>query len=250
MRVAFAALLACDEFFSPPLLTTAASFSGLFYISLFIAGKLHIWDNRGEVWKTVFVIAPTLAAALIAISRIMDARHHPFDVITGGLLGIVCAWGSYRQYFPPLSDTEAKGRAYPIRTWGTDPRPRYNQLADLPASDTEAAAYQPPIPLQSQPPPGQDPRLQQEAGISSGHVLRQDTLENPFYSTTYSRLARPHPPPRMGTDTSAESLELRETMPVARGEAAETEERDMTTPLTGSSSVYTPYRAPTVEDRP
>lgn len=44
----------------------------------------------------------------------MDARHHPFDVITGSLLGIFCAWTAYRQYFPTLSDYKAKGRAYPI----------------------------------------------------------------------------------------------------------------------------------------
>lgn len=50
----------------------------------------------------------------------MDARHHPFDVITGGILGFVVAWASYRQYFPPLTETWKKGRAHPMRTWGTD----------------------------------------------------------------------------------------------------------------------------------
>ena len=79
---------------------------------------MHILDARGEVWRTVVVIIPTLGAALIAGSRIMDARHHPFDVISGSLLGIIVAWISYRQYFPPLSDFRAKGRAYPIRSWG------------------------------------------------------------------------------------------------------------------------------------
>lgn len=64
-------------------------------------------------------MAPTLGASLIATSRIMDARHHPFDVITGSLIGILVAWGSYRQYFPPLSEPWRKGRAYPIRSWGT-----------------------------------------------------------------------------------------------------------------------------------
>ena len=48
----------------------------------------------------------------------MDARHHPFDVITGSMLGVVCAWAAYRQYFPSVGDFRAKGRAYPIRTWG------------------------------------------------------------------------------------------------------------------------------------
>jgi diacylglycerol diphosphate phosphatase / phosphatidate phosphatase len=52
----------------------------------------------------------------------MDARHHPFDVLSGSLLGILCAWGAYRQYFPPVSETWRKGRAYPIRSWGKEPR--------------------------------------------------------------------------------------------------------------------------------
>ncbi|MCJ1412888.1 phosphatidic acid phosphatase type [Ptychographa xylographoides] len=64
---------------------------------------------------------PTLGAALIAISRIMDARHHPFDVITGSLLGTLTAFCAYRQYFPPVSEAWRKGQAYPIRSWGTEP---------------------------------------------------------------------------------------------------------------------------------
>lgn len=78
-------------------------------------------DNRGEAWKSLLVMIPSLAATLVAVSRIMDARHHPFDVITGSLLGIICACISYRQYFPSLNEPWKKGRAYPIRTWGRDP---------------------------------------------------------------------------------------------------------------------------------
>lgn len=55
---------------------------------------------------------------MIAGSRIIDARHHPFDVIFGSALGILCGWAAYRQYFPPVSHTWEKGRAYPIRSWG------------------------------------------------------------------------------------------------------------------------------------
>lgn len=100
-----------------------ASFAGLFYLSLYLSGKLHIMDNRGEVWKMIIVLIPTLSAALVAVTRIMDARHHPFDVITGSMLGVFTAYISYRQYFPPLSEPWKKGRAYPIRSWGTAPEP-------------------------------------------------------------------------------------------------------------------------------
>jgi hypothetical protein len=80
-------------------------------------------DSKGEVWKTFIVMVPTLAAAVVAGTRIMDARHHPFDVLSGSAMGLVVAWLSYRQYFPPISETWRKGRAYPIRSWGRSPEP-------------------------------------------------------------------------------------------------------------------------------
>lgn len=98
-----------------------AAFGGLFFLSLYLAGKLHLYDQRGEVWKVFICIVPTLGAGLVAVSRIEDARHHPFDVIFGSLLGTLCAWGSYRQYFPSLGEAWKKGRAYPMRSWGTEP---------------------------------------------------------------------------------------------------------------------------------
>lgn len=103
-------------------LTTVAAFAGLFYLSLYLSAKMHVLDSKGEVWKTFIVLVPSLGAALVAGSRIMDARHHPFDVLSGSAMGILVAWGSYRQYFPPVSETWRKGRAYPIRIWGKQPQ--------------------------------------------------------------------------------------------------------------------------------
>ncbi|KAF1810468.1 PAP2-domain-containing protein [Eremomyces bilateralis CBS 781.70] len=115
-----------DGFRSFPSGHSSSAFAGLFYLSIYLAAKLHVLDSKGEVWKSFIVLVPTLAAALVAGSRIMDARHHPFDVITGSMLGTLTAWGSYRQYFPPVSETWRKGRAYPIRSWGKQPKaPEY-----------------------------------------------------------------------------------------------------------------------------
>jgi hypothetical protein len=86
---------------------------------LYLSAKLHVLDQKGEVWRTVVVLIPTVAAACIAMSRIMDARHHAFDVLFGSALGLLCAWASYRQYFPPVGHVWDKGRAYPMRIWGT-----------------------------------------------------------------------------------------------------------------------------------
>ncbi|EXJ79188.1 hypothetical protein A1O3_08689 [Capronia epimyces CBS 606.96] len=108
-----------DGFRSFPSGHSSSSFAGLFFLSLYLAAKLHVLDHRGEVWRTLIVLIPTLAASCIAMSRIMDARHHPFDVLFGSALGILCAWGAYRQYFPPVSHVWEKGHAYPIRSWGS-----------------------------------------------------------------------------------------------------------------------------------
>ncbi|KIX07060.1 uncharacterized protein Z518_05037 [Rhinocladiella mackenziei CBS 650.93] len=108
-----------DGFRSFPSGHSSSSFAGLFFLSLYLAAKLHVLDQKGEVWRTFVVLIPTLAAACVAMSRIMDARHHPFDVLFGSALGILCAWGAYRQYFPPISHVWEKGRAYPMRAWGS-----------------------------------------------------------------------------------------------------------------------------------
>ena len=139
-----------DGFRSFPSGHSSGAFAGLFFLSLYLAGKLHVLDNRGEVWRTVIVLIPTLAAACVAVSRIMDARHHPFDVLFGSALGMLVAWGSYRQYFPPLSETWKKGRAYPIRTWGTrtkaPPPPSASPDPGMVHKDRDMELYRTPIP--------------------------------------------------------------------------------------------------------
>ncbi|PSN70187.1 lipid phosphate phosphatase 1 [Corynespora cassiicola Philippines] len=119
-----------DGFKSFPSGHSSVAFAGMFYLSLYLAAKLHIMDSKGEVWKAFIVLVPSLGAALVAGSRIMDARHHPFDVLSGSAMGILVGWGAYRQYFPPISETWRKGRAYPIRSWGQGPQPPRIQVEE------------------------------------------------------------------------------------------------------------------------
>lgn len=129
---------------------------------------MHVLDNRGEVWKSFIVLIPTLGAALIAVSRIMDARHHPFDVISGSLLGIAVAWAAYRQYFPPVTESWRKGRAYPIRTWATEPKaPQRTEYLGLIRDGDEAAEPHRNHPLPFDPQTRSGPQRQQP-GESQG----------------------------------------------------------------------------------
>ncbi|KAF9971740.1 hypothetical protein BGZ73_005229 [Actinomortierella ambigua] len=92
-----------DGFKSFPSGHASFSFGGLGFFSLYLAGKLHLFDERGHIYKSFVVLTPLVGAALIACSRVADYRHHWHDVTIGSLLGMVCAIFSYRQYFPSLT---------------------------------------------------------------------------------------------------------------------------------------------------
>ncbi|KIW07069.1 uncharacterized protein PV09_01959 [Verruconis gallopava] len=169
-----------DGFRSFPSGHSSSAWAGLFYLSLYLTGKMHVLDSRGEVWKTFIVLVPSLGAALIAGSRIMDARHHPFDVITGSLLGIFCAWVAYRQYFPSVSDFRAKGRAYPIRTWGRISED-YQEVDKLPLkSDISGMAFG--SGRETPPQPSSGNVFRDEVGASQ----RRRRLQDPNYDGSFS----------------------------------------------------------------
>ncbi|KAH9981373.1 PAP2-domain-containing protein [Lactifluus volemus] len=92
-----------DGFKSFPSGHSSLSFAGLTFLSLYLAGKLQLFDKRGHVAKVWTSVLPLLGATLVAISRLMDYRHHWQDVVVGSALGISTAYFSYRQYFPSLA---------------------------------------------------------------------------------------------------------------------------------------------------
>ncbi|KAJ3854642.1 phosphatidic acid phosphatase type 2/haloperoxidase [Lentinula lateritia] len=92
-----------DGFRSFPSGHSSMSFAGLGFLAFYLAGKLHLFDRKGHVGKAWISLTPFAGAALVAISRTMDYRHHWQDVVVGSLLGTVMAYFSYRQYFPSLA---------------------------------------------------------------------------------------------------------------------------------------------------
>lgn len=104
----------------------SAAWAGLGFFGLYLAGKLHLFDQRGHTIKAWIAVVPFFGAALIAVTRVMDYRHHPtesvtrssfvaladfalvtFSIIAGSLLGMIIAHFSYRLYYPSLADTLA-----------------------------------------------------------------------------------------------------------------------------------------------
>jgi len=96
-----------DGFRSFPSGHSSLSFAGLGFLSFYLAGKLHLFDERGYSHKAWISLTPLAGAALVAISRTMDYRHHWHDVVTGSLLGLTVSYFGYRQYFPSLSSPKS-----------------------------------------------------------------------------------------------------------------------------------------------
>lgn len=91
-----------DGFKSFPSGHSSFAWAGLGYLSLYLAGKMHLFDRRGHAIKAWIAFAPLIGATLIAVSRTMDYRHHATDVIAGSLLGAFVALVTYHLYFPSV----------------------------------------------------------------------------------------------------------------------------------------------------
>ena len=60
------------------LLLLVGIFTGLVYLSLYLAGKLLIFhqSGRGHSLRLLLVLTPLLVAVMVAISRVRDYWHH------------------------------------------------------------------------------------------------------------------------------------------------------------------------------
>ncbi|KAJ7489846.1 phosphatidic acid phosphatase type 2/haloperoxidase [Mycena galericulata] len=113
-----------DGFRSFPSGHASISFAGLGFLGFYLAGKLHLFDHRGYAAKAWVSLVPFAGAALVAISRTMDNRHHWQDVLVGSILGTVVSYFTYRQYYPSLA-SEVSHRPYAPRV-GRDDLPSHH----------------------------------------------------------------------------------------------------------------------------
>lgn len=81
------------------------AFSGLGFLSLYLAGKLHCFQSqgRGQGWKLCVALVPVACALAVALTRYSDYRHHWQDITVGAMLGLFFSYLCYRQYYPALN---------------------------------------------------------------------------------------------------------------------------------------------------
>ena len=106
------------------------SFAGLGFLSLFMAGQMHVFRHEGggrDLGRALLCLAPLVAAALIAISRCEDYRHDVYDVCCGSLLGILVAYWSYRRHWPRLTSPDCDE---PYAKPGAGADARWNRVRD------------------------------------------------------------------------------------------------------------------------
>ncbi|MCL7031414.1 hypothetical protein MKW94_021675 [Papaver nudicaule] len=80
---------------------TSWSFAGLGFLSLYLAGKIKAFDQRGHIAKRCVVLLPLVLAFGVGVTLVDDYWHHWIDVFAGAILGLMAATFYYLQFFPP-----------------------------------------------------------------------------------------------------------------------------------------------------
>ncbi|KAI8865516.1 PAP2-domain-containing protein, partial [Ramicandelaber brevisporus] len=80
-------------------------FVGMTYLALHLARELHTRGGSNVLRLFCVIVLPLFCAMLVAVSRVIDYRHHWSDALVGSLLGMASAYIGYRFYYPALSSS-------------------------------------------------------------------------------------------------------------------------------------------------
>eukprot|EP00002_Diphylleia_rotans_P018155 TRINITY_DN3523_c0_g1_i4.p1 TRINITY_DN3523_c0_g1~~TRINITY_DN3523_c0_g1_i4.p1 ORF type:complete len:259 (-),score=46.41 TRINITY_DN3523_c0_g1_i4:401-1177(-) len=88
------------------------SFTGCTYLTIVFLHELQPYAqsniSRAPFTRLFLSIWPLIVAALVAVSRVTDNRHHPGDVIVGSILGVVVAVICYKLHHKNVDTIEPK----------------------------------------------------------------------------------------------------------------------------------------------
>jgi len=84
---------------------TTAAFAGFVFLSLYLNAKLKVFSTyHPALWKLIAVYAPILGATLIGGALTIDEFHNWYDVVSGGIIGTIFAFSSYRMMYASVWD--------------------------------------------------------------------------------------------------------------------------------------------------
>jgi membrane-associated phospholipid phosphatase len=83
-------------------------------VTLYWLGKIGVYRCKypsvlTKLHALVALLLPISLALWIAASRVRNHFHHPADVVTGGLLGYICAQAATRLWYPSIGDRDQAG---------------------------------------------------------------------------------------------------------------------------------------------
>lgn len=118
-----------DGFRTTPSGHSSLSFAGLLYTSLYFAGQLVAADPLVGAWRTVLAAVPAIGAAIIALTRTQDYRHHFVDVFIGSVIGCLIASWSYLRIFPAVTSNESFVPRYLLEI--KEEEEQYDEIAEV-----------------------------------------------------------------------------------------------------------------------
>jgi len=83
-------------------------------LSLFIAGRLRVFNRRFCIWRLLLSSLPLFGAIYIVSTRYQDNLHHWSDLLAGTIIGTIISIIVYHYFYPPLN-SEISGKPYKYR---------------------------------------------------------------------------------------------------------------------------------------
>lgn len=82
-----------------------AAFAGYIFLFLWMNAKLKVWANfQPSFYWLALLLAPLLAAALMAAALTIDQAHNWYDILAGIAIGTIVAFMSYRVCYAAVWD--------------------------------------------------------------------------------------------------------------------------------------------------
>lgn len=84
---------------------TSTMFSGMVFLFLYLNAKLKVFSNhQPALWKLVLMFVPILGATLVGGLLTVDQSHNWYDIVAGGIIGIMFGFAAYRVMYAAIWD--------------------------------------------------------------------------------------------------------------------------------------------------